>query len=135
MAYSYFAKPAELKYVVYSPPPPVRTSMASKPVKKEVSAKLQNHAVVPMTLRSAGAGAMLALGAPIKLLMALVLMMQVMPGLEPDSLDMVELFAGQQAISKAALALNLAVRSMDIDLSKSHDILSGCGMACVPQTH
>jgi hypothetical protein len=104
----------------------------SKNVQKQLQKVLQ-PTEVPMTLMGLNVNAMLRKGFPVRgvLLMAMILMC--LPGLVPCSLDLVELFCGAGAISRAASRSGMSVKSMDIALCQFHDILSSAGFGQVSQ--
>ena len=77
---------------------------------------------------------MLELGVPPAMVMLIALiLLTVEGGVNASAFDVVEMFAGQQAITRACRQAALSVASMDLRLHRGHDILCAKGFGFVSQ--
>ena len=77
---------------------------------------------------------MLELGVPPAMVMLIALiLLTVESGVNVSAFDVVEMFAGQQAITRACRQAHLRVASMDLRLHRGHDILCAKGFGFVSQ--
>jgi hypothetical protein len=91
-------------------------------------------AVSDCTLISLGCHQMLELGVPPAMVMLIALILLTLEsGVNANAFDVVEMFAGQQAITRACRQAYLRTASMDLRLHRGHDILCAKGFGFVSQ--
>ena len=105
---------------------------SARKMREKIIGDLRIPGVFQLSLVGLNVDTMLSKGMPVKGVLLMVLLILCMPGLTPNALDVVELFCGAAAVSRACARAGLRVKSMDICIDKVHDLLTPAGFGSAP---